>query len=76
MGWASKICLWDLKGTKRTITLHSLKIMESFDNRFTSQVDFNNSDVCIEFCRQMIKVIIIHCLCGGGMIIGKQYFAL
>jgi hypothetical protein len=43
--------------------------MESFDNRFTSQVDFNNSDVCIEFCRQMIKVIIIHCLCGGGMII-------
>ena len=26
--------------TKRTITLHSLKIMESFDNRFTSQVDF------------------------------------
>ena len=32
--------LWDLKSTKRTITLHSLKIMESFDNRFTSQVDF------------------------------------
>jgi hypothetical protein len=27
--------------TKRTITLHSLKIMESFDTRFTSQVDFN-----------------------------------
>jgi hypothetical protein len=26
---------------QRTITLHSLKIMESFDNRFTSQVDFN-----------------------------------
>ena len=26
--------------TKRTITLHSLKIMESFENRFTSQVDF------------------------------------
>jgi hypothetical protein len=25
---------------QRTITLHSLKIMESFDNRFTSQVDF------------------------------------
>ena len=25
----------------RTITLHSLKIMESFDNRFTKQVDFN-----------------------------------
>ena len=24
------------------ITLHSLKIMESLDNRFTSQVDFNN----------------------------------
>jgi hypothetical protein len=23
------------------ITLHSLKIMESFDNRFTSQMDFN-----------------------------------
>jgi hypothetical protein len=23
------------------ITLHSLKIMESLDNRFTSQVDFN-----------------------------------
>jgi hypothetical protein len=33
--------LWDLKSTKRTITLHSLKIMESFDNRFTSHVDFN-----------------------------------
>ena len=33
--------MWDLKSTKRTITLHSLKIMESFDNRFTSQVDFN-----------------------------------
>jgi hypothetical protein len=29
-----------LKSTKRTITFHSLKIMESFDNRFTSQVDF------------------------------------
>ena len=28
--------LWDLKSTKRTITLHSLKIMESLDNRFTS----------------------------------------
>ena len=26
---------------KGTITLHSLNIMESFDNRFTSQVDFN-----------------------------------
>jgi hypothetical protein len=24
------------------ITLHSLKIMESLDNRFTSQVDFNS----------------------------------
>jgi hypothetical protein len=36
--------LWDLKSTKRTITLHSLKIMESFDNRFTSQVDFNSDD--------------------------------
>jgi hypothetical protein len=24
------------------ITLHALKIMESLDNRFTSQVDFNN----------------------------------
>jgi hypothetical protein len=36
--------LWDLKSTKRTITLHSLKIMESFDNRFTSQVDFNISE--------------------------------
>jgi hypothetical protein len=31
----------DLKSTKRTVTLHSLKIMESFDNGFTSQVDFN-----------------------------------
>ena len=26
---------------QRIITLHSLKIMEIFDNRFTSQVDFN-----------------------------------
>jgi hypothetical protein len=26
-------------------TLHSLKIMESFDNRFTSQVDFNSVEV-------------------------------
>jgi hypothetical protein len=33
--------LWGLKSTKRTITLYSLKIMESFDNRFTSQLDFN-----------------------------------
>ena len=41
----SIVCpLWDLNGTKRTITLHSLKIMESFDNRFTSQVDFNSDD--------------------------------
>jgi len=37
--------LWDLKSTKRTITLHSLKMMQSFDNRFTSQVDFNFSSI-------------------------------
>jgi hypothetical protein len=41
-GDVETVCpLWDLKRTKRTITLHSLKIMESFDNRFTTQVDFN-----------------------------------
>ena len=34
---------WTFSYTKRTITLHSLKIMESFDNRFTSQVDFKSS---------------------------------
>jgi hypothetical protein len=38
--WTFSYTLWDLKSTKRTITLHSLKKMESFDNRFTSQVDF------------------------------------
>jgi hypothetical protein len=29
---------------KRTITLHSLNIMKSFDNRFTSQVDFKQKE--------------------------------
>ena len=33
--------VYSIYSTKRTITLHFLKIMESFDNRFTSQVDFN-----------------------------------
>jgi hypothetical protein len=32
------------KQSWRTITPHSLKIMESLDNRFTSQVDFKNSE--------------------------------
>jgi hypothetical protein len=30
---------------QRTITLHSLKIMESFDNRFISKVDFKCNEV-------------------------------
>ena len=41
---------------QRTITLHSLKIMESFDNRFTSQVDFNAKKT---IDRSVIKPIII-----------------
>jgi hypothetical protein len=51
--------LWDLKSTKRTITLHSLKIMESFDNRFTSQVDFNNHSFSVmgNFFENSVKIL-------------------
>jgi hypothetical protein len=37
----SNICFKCLIKIHLFITLHSLKIMESFNNRFTSQVDFN-----------------------------------
>ena len=43
---------------KRTITLHSLKIMESFDNRFTSQMDFNKYQVLFLLARRKITLIV------------------
>jgi hypothetical protein len=51
----------------RTITLHSLKIMESFDNRFTSQVDFNiihcsNNGVTSEKCIMYTGCIVDRCI--------------
>ena len=37
----NKVQLVDFKLENVLVSLHSLKIMKSLDNRFTSQVDFN-----------------------------------
>jgi hypothetical protein len=50
----SDILLYSLSTSSRTITLHSLKIMESFDNRFTSQVDFNDMEYTEDAIDNMI----------------------